>query len=127
MDKDSNITFQDTVKWADNKFDGKNTRSKGIPIFYLIIGAVIILILIILIIYLIGRNPEEEDALDMMKDKKYLYDEDIYDNYSYSSYDDYDDINPYDDINDPYDYDDDYDDDMKNDHINNDNGPIDEN
>jgi len=93
MDKETDLTFQDTIEWANMKSEVKNIRPRGIPFFYLIIGAVIILILIILIVYLIGRNPEE-DALEMMKDDKYLYDDDIYDDYSndpnYYSDDDYD-------------------------------------
>ena len=73
MSQVTDITFQDTFNWATTNSNGKKIRLKGVPIFYLIIGAVIILILIILIVYLIGRDPDEQDALDMMTDDQYLY------------------------------------------------------
>ena len=81
MSDEKNVTFQDTVEWATTESAQRGTRSKGIPVFYLVIGAIIILTLVILIIYLVGRNPDEEiDALGMMKDDKYLFDgEDSYD------------------------------------------------
>jgi len=77
MSNEKNITFQDTIEWAVTDSARRGTRSKGIPIFYLIVGAIVFLILVILIIYLAGRNPGKEmDALEMMKDNKYIFNED---------------------------------------------------
>lgn len=80
MSEDKDITFQDTIEWAALESERKGTRSKGIPLFYLVIGAIIVLILLILIVYLASRNPDKDTgALDMMKDDKYVFDgEDSY-------------------------------------------------
>ena len=78
MVNNSDITFQDTIEWATLKSEGKIPPSRGIPIFYLIIGSVILLILTILFIYLIGRKSEKSevigddsnDPIEMMRDDK---------------------------------------------------------
>jgi len=80
MSDDTDLTFQNTLDWATSEDQRRETRSKSIPISYLIIGALIIFILVILIIYLMGRNPSDEiDALEMMKDEKYIFDDVEYD------------------------------------------------
>ena len=74
MSDDKDITFQDTIEWATS--ERKDLRSKGIPVFYLVIGSIVVLILLVLIIYLVGRNPDEKmDTLDMMTDDNYIFDE----------------------------------------------------
>lgn len=80
MNSDKTITFQDTLEWATSEDLRRETRSRSIPIFYLIIGAFIIFALVVLIIYLTSKNNYTEmDALEMMKDEKYTYDGDEYD------------------------------------------------
>jgi len=78
MNENKEVTFQDTIEWASLQGDRKVSRGGGMPIFYLVLGAVVILILLILIVYLTGRNPDNDmDTLDMMGDSKYiLYDND---------------------------------------------------
>ena len=66
------ITFQDTIEWATMELERKMGKTKGIPIFYFVIGSVTIIILIILIVYLVGREPES-DTIDMMTDDNYVY------------------------------------------------------
>ena len=73
-DKNNSTTFQDSIEWATIETERLSNRSKGIPVFYLVLGAIIVLILVILIIYLIARDPDEDiSALDMMKN------DDVYD------------------------------------------------
>ncbi len=80
MSDDADLTFQNTLDWATSEDQRRETSSKNIPISYLIIGAFIIFVLVILMIYLMGRNPSDEiDALEMMKDEKYVFDEGEYD------------------------------------------------
>lgn len=68
-EEEEEITFQDTVEWAS--VDRKNDKKKGIHLFYLVMGAIVVLILIILIVYLIGRDPDAQSALEMMQDEEY--------------------------------------------------------
>lgn len=71
----SEVTFQETVEWASMKSEETPVQSSRFPIFYMIIGGVVILILTIFIIYLARRDPKTKDALEMMKDEDYEDDE----------------------------------------------------
>ncbi len=74
MSENKETTFEDAVDWATSDKDSKCSRKKsGIPLVYLILGAVVIFALIILIIYLISRDPSKIDALRMMQDEQYTY------------------------------------------------------
>lgn len=80
MTDTKDITFQDTIDWATLEEERRGDRSEGIPIVYLVVGAVIIFVLVFLILYLMGSNPEEDiSALDMMKDDNYVFDNNNYD------------------------------------------------
>ena len=88
MSNKDNLTFDDTIEWAAIESDRRSNRSTGIPIFYLIFGAVIFLILIILIIYLVSQDPNEKiAALEIMKNQEEYYDDSSY----YGSYEEDDD------------------------------------
>lgn len=70
MDKNNNNTFENTVNWAANKTTKVvKTTKGGIPLFYLIIGAVVILILLILIAYFVGKESDEKDELDLLMEE----------------------------------------------------------
>lgn len=75
------ITFNETLKWADNEITP--SKSKSIPLFYLVLGSVVIMVVIILILYLAGRNKKKKrkttselKALNMMKDDEHVYNSD---------------------------------------------------
>jgi len=74
MEENTENTFQDAIEWANSdKKSGTRRKKGGINLFYLILGAVAILVLLILIVYLIGRDPDNINALEMMKDDQYTY------------------------------------------------------
>lgn len=82
MNTKDNLTFDDTIQWATNESIRQSTKIKGIPIFYIVIGSVIVLILTILIIYIFSQDSNEKiKALEIMKNQ--------YESYSYTEEDEY--------------------------------------
>ena len=79
MENDTNDDiFQDTIDWASEKSE-ERTRSVGIPLFYLILIALVILIILVFVFYYISKTTDDsEDALELIRDKKYLNDETEY-------------------------------------------------
>ena len=71
MSGNNEVTFEDAVEWADSCADVKKDKKKGTNVFYLVLGAIVMLILVILIIYLVGRDQdkiiESGEALAMMQ------------------------------------------------------------
>ena len=80
MEEIKESTFQDAVEWATSEKGSIPSKRKGDHLFYLILGSIAILLLLILIIYLISRDTDNVDALEMMKDDQYTYGGD-YDEY----------------------------------------------
>lgn len=68
----SDITFDNTIDWA-NKTTAKPINENGIPLFYLFIGAFVMLVLIILV--LSGTKREDLNELDMIVDEEYQQDD----------------------------------------------------
>jgi cell division protein FtsN len=70
MDEIDDITFEQTVDWATSIQERKEIK-KGVNILYLILAAFVILSLVVLIIYLVSRDADKIEALEMMKNQKY--------------------------------------------------------
>ena len=64
--------FVDTIDWSTGESIYKPKKAKGVPLFYLILVAIVILFLIIFLIYLMSKDSDL-NALDMMKNSEYLY------------------------------------------------------
>ena len=97
MSDNEEDTFEDTIEWASGGTNTYKRESKGIPLFYLILGAIAIIFLIILLIYLAGRNPDKTNlnALSMMQNNDYVYDIDPgYNDPGYNDIDNIDDNEP---------------------------------
>lgn len=75
MTETKESSFQDAVEWAnsEDKKSKINRKKGGINTFYLVLGSLAILVLIIFIVYLIGRDPDNVNALEMMKDDRYAH------------------------------------------------------
>ena len=71
MDDEDDLAFQSTVEWATIK-SGKTLQSGGISVFYLMIGAMIILILTILVLYFANKdNQDNQDDQNDQEDGNY--------------------------------------------------------
>lgn len=66
---ETEITFDDTIEWANNIEKKQSTLKKSNIMFYLIIYAIIIMILIITIIIILDstKSFNENEVLDEMK------------------------------------------------------------
>jgi len=74
----SELTFDDTVKWANIESNRLNQRKSDIPIFYISVGTITVLVLV-LVIYIIATETEKTGgSLEIMSDDKYEYDPDNY-------------------------------------------------
>jgi len=72
MDNDTtDITFESTIDWANTKTVVKPVNENGIPLFYLFIGAFIMLILIILVISLVESRNKDPNEMDILLDGEY--------------------------------------------------------
>ncbi len=73
MNDDKSMSFEDAVEWAEIETARvSSVKSKGMPIFYIILATVIILILILVIYYMFTGQNKNIDTLELMGSDSYI-------------------------------------------------------